>query len=315
MKFAFVFPGQGSQSVGMMNGYADLSIIRETLSEAYNTLSQDFWAMVTDGPADDINQTINTQPLMLTAGVAVYRAWISLGGTKPDYMAGHSLGEYTALVASGALAFVDALSLVRFRAQAMQQAVPEGTGAMAAILGLDDDALQTVCTEVNENSNDESLEQANFNSPGQIVIAGHKNAVEKGIELAKAKGAKRAIMLPVSIPSHCSLMSPAAEAMQQQLMQTKLQLPKITVLHNVDAQSHQTIPAIREVLVKQLVSPVKWVATIQALGAVGVTQVVECGPGKVLAGLNKRIDRSIQNLALTDGDAIKQAIPLLSHEG
>lgn len=311
MKFAFVFPGQGSQSIGMMNGYTDLAIIRDTFSEASDVLGKDFWAIAKDGPADDLNQTINTQPLMLIAGVAVYRAWIGLGGEKPKHLAGHSLGEYTALVAAEALTFADALSLVRFRAQTMQQAVPEGVGGMAAILGLDDNTIKTVCAEVTNNSSEETLEAANFNSPGQVVIAGHKNAVLQGIEAAKAKGAKRAVLLPMSIPSHCTLMMSAAKKMQQELAQIKLEPPKIPVLHNVDVQQHNEPLAIRDILVKQLYSPVQWVKTIHALVANGVTHIAECGPGKVLGGLNKRIDRNLQSPLLADSEAIKQAITVL----
>lgn len=311
MKFAFVFPGQGSQSVGMMNGYTDLPKIRDTFAEASEILDQDFWAMVNDGSADDLNLTVNTQPLMLMAGVAVYRSWLELGGVKPAFLAGHSLGEYTALVASETLTFEDALKLVRFRAQAMQQAVPEGVGGMAAILGLDDEAITTICTEITNNSDNESLEPANFNSPEQVVIAGHKNAVLQGIDLAKEKGAKRAVMLPMSIPSHCALMRLAAQEMQKQLEQTTLQTPIIPVLHNVDTQQHNDITAIKEILVKQLYSPVKWVDTIRSLAATGVTHIAECGPGKVLAGLNKRIDRNLQSVPLTDNETVKQALTIL----
>ncbi|TXI29299.1 MAG: ACP S-malonyltransferase [Nitrosomonas oligotropha] len=308
MKFAFVFPGQGSQSVGMMNGYTDLPIIQETFQEASDILKQDFWSMVNNGPADDLNLTINTQPLMLTAGIAVYRAWESLGGEKPAYLAGHSLGEYSALVASEALSFADALALVRFRAQAMQQAVPEGVGGMAAILGMDDEIIETICRDITNQNSEESLEPANFNSPGQIVIAGHKNAILQGIEMAKSKGAKRAIMLPMSIPSHCSLMKPAADSMRQQLAHVPLQSPRIPILHNADVKTHTDTADIKEILIRQLTSPVRWVDTIKALAADGITHVVECGPGKVLAGLNKRIDPSLQQLSLADGEAIKQAI-------
>ncbi len=307
MKFAFVFPGQGSQSVGMMNGYTDLPEIRDTFTEASEILGQDFWAIVNDGQADDLNLTINTQPLMLTAGVAVYRAWSELGGGKPAFLAGHSLGEYTALVAAEALAFEDALKLVRFRAQVMQQAVPEGVGGMAAILGLDDNIIENICTEITNNSDNESLEPANFNSPGQVVIAGHKNAVLQGINLAKEKGAKRAVMLPMSIPSHCALMRPAAQEMQKQLEQTTLQMPNIPVLHNVDAKHHDDISAIKDILVKQLYSPVRWVDTIRTLATANVTHIAECGPGKVLAGLNKRIDKNLQSVPLTDNETVRQA--------
>lgn len=308
MKFAFVFPGQGSQSVGMMNGYADLPVIQQTFQEASDILKQDLWSMVSSGSADDLNLTINTQPLMLTAGVAVYRAWTDLGGEKPALMAGHSLGEYTALVASEALSFADALALVRFRAQAMQQAVPEGVGGMAAILGLDDEIVATICSDITSQNSEESLEPANYNSPGQIVIAGHKNAILRGIEKAKTHGAKRAIMLPMSIPSHCSLMRPAADKMKQQLQQVALQSPEIPVLHNADVKTHSDATDIKEILVRQLTRPVRWVDTIKAFAASGISHVVECGPGKVLAGLNKRIDQNLQQLSLADSEAIRQAI-------
>lgn len=308
MTFAFVFPGQGSQSVGMMNGYTDLPVIQETFSEASDILKQDLWTLVNNDSADDLNLTVNTQPVMLTAGIAVYRAWTSLGGTKPAIIAGHSLGEYTALVAAEALTFADALALVRYRAQAMQQAVPEGTGGMAAILGLDDTSIESICREITAQSNGESLEPANFNAPGQVVIAGHKSAIQQGIDLAKAKGAKRAIMLPMSIPSHCSLMKPAAEQMKQQLDKVTLHAPLLPILHNADVKSHTNAATIKDILVQQLVSPVRWVDTIQAIAAKGVTHVVECGPGKVLAGLNKRIDQNLQQLSLADSEAITQAV-------
>ncbi|SFP56235.1 [Acyl-carrier-protein] S-malonyltransferase [Nitrosomonas cryotolerans] len=311
MKFAFVFPGQGSQSIGMMHGYSDIPIVHQTFIEASDILHQDFWAIINDNPIDDLNLTINTQPLMLIAGIAVYRAWMSLGGTEPAFMAGHSLAEYTALVASEALTFTDALSLVRFRAQVMQQAVPDGTGGMAAILGLDDDAIRAVCIEVTNNADGESLEPANFNSPGQVVIAGHRNAVSQGIKLAQTKGAKRAVMLPMSIPSHCTLMKSAAQEMYQQLEKIDFKPPRIPIFHNVDVQIHQSDAAIRDSLVKQLYSPVRWADTIQTLAAAGVTHIAECGPGKVLTGLNKRIDRDLHSLALTDSEAIRQAINIL----
>ncbi|TXI18266.1 MAG: ACP S-malonyltransferase [Nitrosomonas sp.] len=310
MKFAFVFPGQGSQSVGMMSGYSDLPVIQETFQEASDILKQDFWSMVNDGPPDDLNLTINTQPLMLIAGVAVYRAWTSLGGCEPAMLAGHSLGEYTALVVAEVLSFADALALVRFRAQAMQRAVPEGIGGMAAILGLEDGAIQSLCHDVTQQRTGESLEPANFNSPGQVVIAGHKNALLQGIEMAKQKGAKRAIMLPMSIPSHCSLMKPAADSMQLQLQNIALKAPKITILHNADVKPHLDTASIKEILIQQLVSPVRWVDTIHAFAAAGITHVVECGPGKVLVGLNKRIDQNIQYVSLIDSEALKQTVSL-----
>ncbi|MBA0916588.1 MAG: ACP S-malonyltransferase [Nitrosomonadaceae bacterium] len=311
MKFAFVFPGQGSQSIGMMKGYASLPVVRETFAEASDILGQDFWAMANEGPAEDLNLTVNTQPLMLMAGVSAYRAWESLTGARPVFMAGHSLGEYSALVAAGCLTFADALSLVRFRAEVMQQSVPEGTGGMAAVLGLDDDKVRMVCDEVMSTHRGKSLEPANFNSPGQVVIAGHRDAVLHGMELAKAKGAKRAIMLPMSVPSHCSLMNHAAEKMQQRLEQVTLQSPAILILHNADVQSHTDAASIRNILVRQLCKPVRWTETIHALASAGVTHVVECGPGKVLSGLNKRIDERVQSLALTDSESLHQAASLL----
>lgn len=292
----------------MMNGYNNLPIVQQTFIEASDTLKQDFWSMANNGPAENLNLTVNTQPLMLTAGIAVYRAWINLGGTKPSILAGHSLGEYTALVAAEALDFADALKLVHFRAQAMQQAVPEGVGGMAAILGLEDEVIKTICREITQQNDGKSLEPANFNSPGQIVIAGHKDAVLEGIEKCKAKGAKRAIMLPMSIPSHCSLMKSAANDMQLRLEQVKLQAPKIPILHNADVKTHTDIASIKEILVRQLINPVRWVDTVNALAATGISHLVECGPGKVLIGLNKRIEQSLQHLSLTDTETIQQAV-------
>lgn len=296
----------------MMNGYSDLSIIQETFKEASDILKQDFWSMANTGPADELNLTINTQPLMLTAGVAVYRAWTTLGGPRPALLAGHSLGEYTALVIAEVLSFSEALTLVRLRAQAMQDAVPEGIGGMAAILGLDDQAIQSICDEITSLGNGDLLEPANFNSPGQVVIAGHKSAILRGIELAKSKGAKRAIMLPMSIPSHCSLMQPAAETMQRQLEHLILQIPKIPILHNVDVKTHSDAASIKQILIQQLISPVRWVDTIQAFSVATVSNIVECGPGKVLAGLNKRINSNLQQLPLADSEAIRQAINSLN---
>lgn len=304
-KIVFVFPGQGSQSTGMMEGYGEFPVVKETFAEASDLLGEDLWAMVRDGPADKLGQTINTQPVMLTAGVAVYRACQTLGKVQPLFMAGHSLGEYTALVASGSLAFDVALKLVRFRAEIMQEAVPEGVGAMAAILGLDDEAVRELCEEVTRSSSRGDLvEPANFNSPGQVVIAGHKNAVLHGIELAKLKGAKRAVMLAVSIPSHCSLMKQAAGKMREKLETIALGAPEIPLLHNADVQSHHNPDGIKEILVRQLFSPVRWTETIRFFASAGVTHVLECGPGKILSGLNKRISPDLQSLALTDGEAI-----------
>ncbi len=304
MKLAFVFPGQGSQSVGMMQGFDALPVVRETFEEAGAVLQQDLWQLVTAGPVEALNQTINTQPAMLTAGVAVYRAWQQIGGAQPAFMAGHSLGEYTALVACGALSFVDALPLVRYRAEVMQQAVAEGVGGMAAILGLDDDAVRAVCAEAAQG---EVVEAVNFNSPGQVVIAGNKAAVERGMELAKARGAKRALPLPVSVPSHCSLMKPAAEKLAHYLQSVTMNAPQVPVLHNADVKSYDGETEIKDALVRQLYQPVRWVETVRALSAAGVTHVAECGPGKVLAGLNKRIVAEMQGLALTDTAALEQA--------
>jgi len=305
---AFVFPGQGSQSVGMMRGFDNLPIVRETFEEAGAILKQDLWGMVTSGNAEELNLTVNTQPLMLTAGVAVFRAWNALQGAKPAMLAGHSLGEYTALVASGALAFADALPLVRFRALAMQEAVAEGVGGMAAILGLDDDVVRAVCAEAAQG---EVLEAVNFNSPGQVVIAGHKIAVERGMALAKEKGAKRALPLPVSVPSHCALMRPAADALALRLQSVEIKAPQIPVIHNADVKSHSDAAAIKDALARQLYSPVRWVETVQSFAGQGVSILAECGPGKVLAGLSKRIDSNIQAIALTDEAALRQAMDSL----
>jgi [acyl-carrier-protein] S-malonyltransferase len=289
----------------MMDGYTDFAAVRDTFSEASDVLEQDLWKLVTEGADDELNATINTQPVMLTAGVAVYRAWQSQNGATPAMMAGHSLGEYTALVAAGAIRFADALPLVRYRAQCMQQAVPEGTGGIAAILGLDDGAVRAVCSE---GAQGEVLEAVNYNSPGQVVIAGNRAAVERGMLLAKAKGAKRAIMLPMSVPSHCILLKGAAEQMRDYLANVPVQAPVIPVLHNADVQSHSNSASIRDALVRQLYSPVRWVETILEFGKRGITHNVECAPGKVLAGLNKRIDINQQASAINDAEALKLAL-------
>ncbi len=304
-KFAFVFPGQGSQSRGMMNGYAGFPMARNTFAEASDILKQDLWQLVAEGSDADLNATVNTQPIMLTAGVAVWRAWQSQNGATPTMMAGHSLGEYTALVAAGALSFADALPLVRYRAQCMQQAVPEGVGGIAAILGLDDEVVRVVCVEAAQG---EVLEAVNYNSPGQVVIAGNRSAVERGMELAKAKGAKRAIMLPMSVPSHCSLLKGAAEQLREYLKNIEVQIPTIPVLHNADVTAHNDGEAIKDALVRQLYSPVRWVETVLAFGKQGITHNVECAPGKVLAGLSKRIDTNQQALAINDGEALTAAL-------
>ena len=308
-KFAFVFPGQGSQYRGMMNGYVDFPAVRNTFTEASDILHQDLWQLVEEGSDAELGATVNTQPVMLTAGVAVYRAWQSRHGAAPSVMAGHSLGEYTAMVACGALNFTDALPLVRYRAQCMQQAVPEGVGGIAAILGLDDDAVRSVCAE---GAQGEVLEAVNYNSPGQVVIAGNRTAVERGMELAKARGAKRAIMLPMSVPSHCVLMKGAAEQLGDYLKNIKIHRPSIPVLHNADVKSYSDEASIKDALVRQLYSPVRWVETVIEFGKQGVTHNVECAPGKVLAGLNKRIATDQQALAMNDGAALAQALSTLA---
>ncbi len=305
MKLAFVFPGQGSQSVGMMQGWGDRAEARATFAEASDTLGQDLWALVTEGPAEQLNQTINTQPAMLAADIAAWRIWQAAGGPAPALLAGHSLGEYAALVAAGSMGFADAIKLVRFRAEAMQGAVPEGVGAMAAILGLDDDAVRAVCADAAAG---EVVEAVNLNSPGQVVIAGNKAAVERAMVLAKEKGAKRALPLPVSVPSHSSLMLPAAEQLLAHLQSVMISAPTIPVLHNTDVQNHNEPQAIRAALAKQLHTPVRWVETVQALKAAGIERVIECGPGKVLAGLNKRIDDSLPAVALVDEASLQAAL-------
>ena len=302
MKFAFFFPGQGSQSVGMMQGLADIVVVRNTFVEASDILGVDFWRMATE-PNEDLNQTTHTQPLMLTAGVATWRAWKQQCGLQPSMMAGHSLGEYTALVAAEALSFEDALPLVRFRAQAMQSAVAEGVGAMAAILGLDDDTVRAVCSE---GAQGQVLEAVNLNSPGQVVIAGNKAAVERGMEIAKAKGAKRALLLPVSVPSHCALMKPAAEELRAYLQDVSLSMPVTPVLHNADVAAYSDADKIKDALVRQLYSPVRWVEAVQAVYAQGATASAECGPGKVLAGLTKRIVAELPCVALTSQQALSE---------
>jgi len=310
MKIAFIFPGQGSQSLGMMAGFDAHPIIRETFDEASQVLGQDLWSLVSSGPEADLNQTFNTQPVMLTAGVSVWRAWQAAGGPVPAVMAGHSLGEYSALVASGSLAFAESLPLVRFRAQVMQEAVPAGVGAMAAILGLDAAAVASVCREVGATMS-LVVEPVNFNAPEQIVIAGHKEAVERTISVATERGAKRGILLPVSAPFHSSLIRPAVVQLASKLADAPLKSPSIPVLHNVDVAERSEPDAIRSALAQQAASPVRWVETIEAFAARGVTHVVECGPGRVLTGLNKRIVRDLKSFALTDGadlDAAKAAL-------
>ncbi|MBC7756346.1 MAG: ACP S-malonyltransferase [Bdellovibrio sp.] len=308
-KTALFFPGQGSQSVGMMAGFNDNPVIKQTFTEASDILKTDFWAMATE-PNELLNQTQNTQPLMLIAGVATYRAFIAAGGlqapkNKIIAHAGHSLGEYTALVASSALTFADALPLVKYRAEVMQSAVPEGVGAMAAILGLDDELVRESCKEAAQN---EVCEAVNYNSFGQVVIAGNKAAVERAMEICKAKGAKRALPLPVSVPSHCALMRPAAQKLAKYLKIVTISSPKIPVIHNADVAAYNDAEKIKDALVRQLYSPVRWVETVQMIDSLGITSAAECGPGKVLASLTKRIVAELPCAALTSNDAILEFI-------
>lgn len=311
MKLAIVFPGQGSQSVGMMQGLAEVPVVRQTFEEASQVLGQDLWKLAAEGPAADLNLTINTQPLMLTAGYAVYRAWQEAGGPEPALMAGHSLGEYTALTAAGALRFADALPLVRFRAQAMQEAVPAGEGAMAAVLGLDDDGVRAACAE---SAQGQVVEAVNFNTPGQVVIAGHKAAVERAMAAAKARGAKRALPLPVSGPFHSSLLKPAAARLAERLAGVDVQAPRVPVINNVDVARVHDAAGIRDALARQACNPVRWVETIKAMAADGATHVAESGPGKALAGMTGRIESGLKSLALTDAAAIQQALQTLQQD-
>lgn len=306
MKLAFVFPGQGSQSIGMLNALgAEYAQVSATFAEASQALGYDLWQVVAQGPEDRLNQTEVTQPAMLTAGVAVWRVWRARGGALPAIMAGHSLGEYTALVCAEALAFTDAVRLVADRGRFMQEAVPVGQGGMAAILGLDDDAVRKVCVDAAEG---EVLEAVNYNSPGQVVIAGTAAAVARGAERAKAAGAKRAVILPVSVPSHCRLMHPAAERLAARLREIEIRAPVVPVLHNVHVQSEQSADAIRDALVRQVESPVRWVETIQKMVANGVNRLVECGPGKVLTALNRRIDQRAETLPVYDPATLNEAL-------
>jgi [acyl-carrier-protein] S-malonyltransferase len=306
--FAFVFPGQGSQAVGMMNAFIDTPGVRQVFQEASDALGQDVWALVAEGPGEALNSTVNTQPVMLTAGYAVYRAWLDGGGASPAVVAGHSLGEYTALVAAGALAFADAVKLVRFRAQAMQEAVPVGSGAMAAVMGVSDEAVHDACREAAQG---EVVEAVNFNAPSQVVIAGHKNAVERAAALAKKAGARRAVMLPVSAPFHSSLLRPAAEKLAQYLQDVQVQPPAVPVVNNVDVATVSEPAAIKAALSRQAASPVRWVEVIQRISRLGVTDVAECGPGKVLAGLTRRIDPALASHAITEPESLTQALEAL----
>lgn len=304
-KLALIFPGQGSQSIGMMQPFAESPAVREIFAEASDVLGEDLWELVTQGPADALNATINTQPLMLTAGYALYRAWRDAGGAEPAVVAGHSLGEYTALVVAEVLTFRDALPLVRFRAQAMQEAVPIGTGAMAAVVGLDDEAVRQACVQAGQG---EVVEAVNFNAPNQVVIAGHKAAVERGAVAAKAAGAKLAVMLPVSAPFHSSLLEPAAERLADRMSTITFNQPRIPIVNNVDVAVVTEPQAIKSALARQACSPVRWVEVVRAIAAEAVTDVIECGPGKVLGGLTRRIAPGLRSHTLTDPQTLLQVL-------
>ena len=309
MTFAFVFPGQGSQSVGMLDAMlaerARHPAVAATLEEASDILKQDIVALIASGPIETLNLTTNTQPVMLAAGVAMWRAWSAAGGPLPGIVAGHSLGEFAALVAAGALRFEDALPLVRFRAQAMQEAVPVGSGGMAAILGLDDDAVRAACSEA---AGDEIVEAVNFNAPSQVVIAGHKAAVERACEAAKARGAKRAVTLAVSAPFHSSLLAPAGVRLARYLDDVEVSAPSIDVVNNVDVRIEREPAAIRQALVRQASSPVRWVEVVRRIADAGVVQIVECGPGKVLAPMCRRIDPRVTGVSIFDPASLAAAL-------
>lgn len=294
---AFVFPGQGSQAIGMLNGFADNPVVRDTISEASEVLQLDLAKLIAEGPKESLDLTTNTQPVMLASAVAFYRAWVAAGGALPALVAGHSLGEYSALVAAGVIEFRDAVPLVRFRAQAMQEAVPVGQGGMAAILGLSDDDVRAACAEAAQG---EVVEPVNFNAPAQVVIAGHKAAVERACEVAKSKGAKRALPLPVSAPFHSSLLKPASDRLREYLAGVEFSVPRIQLINNVDVEIESDSAAIKDALVRQAAAPVRWVESVQKMSALGITRVIECGPGKVLSGLVKRIDTQLSADAIND---------------
>jgi len=306
MRRVFLFPGQGSHSVGMLAELAAQDpVVTETFAESSAILGYDLWQLVQQGPAEKLNETIQQQPAMLTADIATWRYWVKLGGPRPDAVAGHSLGEFAALVAAGVLQFSAAVQLVRERAERMQAAVPAGVGAIAAVLGLDDDAVVAACRGA---AGSEVVEAVNFNSPGQVVIAGHAAAVQRAIDACKAAGARRAALLPMSVPAHSSLMQPAAEAFAASLRQAQLARPSIAYWSPVDAANHETVEDIRALLIRQLASPVRWTELVQALVGSGATTLVECGPGKVLAGLSRRIDKNLACIALVDPATVQAAL-------
>jgi [acyl-carrier-protein] S-malonyltransferase len=308
MKFAFVFPGQGSQAVGMLNGFGDNPVVRDTLIEASDAIKIDLVRLIAEGPKDELDLTTNTQPVMLAAAVATWRAWLAAGGAMPALVAGHSLGEYSALVAAGVISFADAVPLVRFRAQAMQEAVPVGQGGMAAILGLSDDEVRAACVEAAQG---EIVEPVNFNAPAQVVIAGHKAAVERACEAAKARGAKRALLLAVSAPFHSSLLRPASIRLQDYMAGLQFGAPTMLLINNVDVAIVTDPAMIKDALVRQAASPVRWVETVQKMAAEGVSHIIECGPGKVLAGLTKRINSDLTGEAIVDQASLERILELV----
>jgi [acyl-carrier-protein] S-malonyltransferase len=308
-KFAFLFTGQGAQAVGMLNGFAGNAVVDQTVAEASDALGLDIGKLIADGPKEELDLTTNTQPVMLTAAVAVYRAWIAAGGPKPALVAGHSLGEYSALVAAGVIDFKDAVPLVRFRAQAMQDAVPVGQGGMAVILGLQADAVREVCLEAAQG---EVVEAVNFNEPTQIVIAGHTAAVERACDIAKAKGAKRAMKLSVSAPFHSSLLKPASDRLRDYMDKLTFKAPQIDLINNVDVAILHDPAAIKDALVRQAAGAVRWVETMQKMAASGVTQVIECAPSKTLIGMAKRIDPVLVGDALVDQESLERVLASLS---
>lgn len=310
-QFAFVFPGQGSQAIGMLNGFAGNSVVQETLQEASDALQMDLAKLIAEGPKEELDLTTNTQPVMLTAAVACYRAWLAAGGKAPRIVAGHSLGEYSALVAAGVIAFKDAVPMVRFRAQAMQSAVPVGQGGMAAILGLSDADVIAACAEA-ANATGGVVEAVNFNAPAQVVIAGAKAAVERACELAKEKGAKRALPLPVSAPFHSSLLKPASDQLRDYLAGIHFSAPTIPLVNNVDVAVVTDPALIKDALVRQAASPVRWVESVNAIAASGVTHIIECGPGKVLAGLTKRINGDLLGDAFYDQESLDKVLASLN---
>ncbi|MYM26601.1 ACP S-malonyltransferase [Duganella sp. FT135W] len=305
-KFAFVFPGQGSQAIAMMEGFAGNPVVAQTIAEASDALQFDLGKLMAEGPKEELDLTTNTQPVMLTAGVAAYRAWVAAGGAVPSVVAGHSLGEYSALVAAGVISFKDAVPLVRFRAQAMQEAVPVGQGTMAVVLGLSDDDVRAACAEAAAAGG--VVEAVNFNAPAQVVIAGETAAVERACEIAKGKGAKRAMRLPVSAPFHSSLLKPASDRLRDYLADITFSAPQIQLINNVDVAVLNDPASIKDALVRQAAAPVRWVETVQKMGAEGITKLVECGPGKVLMGLTKRIDGNLVGDAIVDQATLERVL-------